>query len=101
MPSFDDIIQALQHLLEEQGTPRNVREKVQGMIQAIKAEGDSRMKADRLLAQTAETRNVRVTGIDERLARDLRLPSTARGLRNFSALTLNDDVPREVGESLS
>lgn len=49
--AFDQIIYALQHLLEEQGTPRNVREKVNGMIALLKGDGDARMKADRLLMQ--------------------------------------------------
>jgi uncharacterized protein (UPF0147 family) len=52
MASFNDVAAALQNLLEEQGTPRNVREKVQGMILAIRAPGDSGgMKADKLLMQ--------------------------------------------------
>ncbi len=51
MATFDDIAEALQNLLEEQGTPRNVREKVQGMLVAIRQQGDPRMKADKLLMQ--------------------------------------------------
>ena len=51
MASFDEIAEALQMLTEEQGTPRNVREKAQLMIQTIKGEGDPHMKADRLLME--------------------------------------------------
>jgi len=49
MANYEEIVAALRNLLDEQGTPRNVREKVQGMIQAINVKGDARMKADRLL----------------------------------------------------
>ena len=41
-------------LLEEQGTPRNVREKVQGMITQLKEPGEERLMADQLLAQLDE-----------------------------------------------
>ena len=41
-------------LLEEQGTPRNVREKVQGMIAQLKEPGEERLKADQLLSQLDE-----------------------------------------------
>ncbi len=54
MATFDDIAQGLKMLLEEQGTPRNVREKVQGMLAAIKEEGEARMKADHLLSTLDE-----------------------------------------------
>jgi len=54
MANFNDVIAALQDLLGEQGTPRNVREKVQGMISALKQQGDARMTADRLLMQLDE-----------------------------------------------
>ncbi len=54
MASFDDVRGALQLLLEEQGTPRNVREKVQEMLALIKEPGDARLKADRLLAALEE-----------------------------------------------
>lgn len=49
--TFDDVGNGLQMLLDEQGTPRNVREKVQGMLVQIKAEGDARLKADKLLME--------------------------------------------------
>ena len=51
MATFDDIADALQGMIEEQGAPRNVREKVSGMIQAIKSEGDKHILADKLLMQ--------------------------------------------------
>lgn len=52
MTSFDQVASALRMLLEEQGTPRNVREKVQGMIAAINAKGaDRQLLADKLLMQ--------------------------------------------------
>lgn len=50
MATFEQIVGALRMLLEEQGTPRNVREKVQGMIASINQKGeDPRLKADKLL----------------------------------------------------
>jgi uncharacterized protein (UPF0147 family) len=51
MATFNDVAQGLQMLLEEQGTPRNVREKVTGMLTTIKAEGDAHLKADKLLME--------------------------------------------------
>jgi len=51
MATFDDVSQGLRMLLEEQGTPRNVREKVQDMLQEIKGEGEVRLKADQLLSK--------------------------------------------------
>ena len=51
MANFEEIAAALRNLLDEQGTPRNVREKVQGMLQAISVKGEPGMKADRLLME--------------------------------------------------
>ncbi len=54
MTSFDNVAQGLKMLLEEQGTPKNVREKVQGMLTAIAEPGEARLKADKLLSQLDE-----------------------------------------------
>lgn len=51
MATFNDVSQGLQMLLEEQGTPRNVREKVQRMLSTIKGDGDVNLKADKLLME--------------------------------------------------
>lgn len=51
MTTFNDISNALRLLLDEQGTPRNVREKVNGMLKEIQQPGEQRMKADRLLME--------------------------------------------------
>lgn len=51
MATFDNIASAMEVLLEEQGTPKNVREKVQAMLSTIKNEGDPHIKADKLLMQ--------------------------------------------------
>ncbi len=78
MASFTDIADALQMLLGEQGTPRNVREKVQGMLHQIRQPGDARMKADRLLMQ-----------LDD-LQSDVNIPSYIRtGLWSISGMLEN------------
>lgn len=51
---FENVAQGLKMLLEEQGTPRNVRERVQGMLAKLKEPGDARLKADQLLAELDE-----------------------------------------------
>ncbi len=51
MSDFSEVADALHQLLEEQGTPRNVREKVKGMLQVIEQPGEAKMKADKLLMQ--------------------------------------------------
>ena len=75
MATFDDIAQGLKMLLEEQGTPRNVREKVQGMLAAINEPGEARLKADKLLSV-----------LDE-LLMDVNIPSYVRtGLMSISGM---------------
>ncbi len=66
MATFDDIAQGFKMLLDEQGTPRNVREKVRGMLQSLKEEEDARLKANKLLAQL------------EDLQSDVNIPSYVR-----------------------
>jgi len=51
MATFDDVAQGFRMLLEEQGTPRNVREKAKAMLQSLGEAEEMRLKADRLLAQ--------------------------------------------------
>lgn len=66
MAGFDKIASGLRMLLEEQGTPRNVREKVQGMLKAISAGGDTQLLADKLLMEL------------EDLQSDVNIPSYVR-----------------------
>ena len=51
MASFDDIGVAMETLLEEQGTPKNVKEKVTNMLVVVKDKSDPHLKADQLLMQ--------------------------------------------------
>jgi len=66
MTTFKDVSNALRMLLEEQGTPRNVREKVNGMLKTIQLPGEARMKADKLLMEL------------EDLQSDVNIPSYVR-----------------------
>ncbi len=80
MATFSEIATAMQGLLEEQGTPRNVREKLQGMLAGIKEPGEAKMKADRMLA-----------ALDD-LQSDLNIPSYVRtGLWSISSMLENLD----------
>lgn len=49
MATFNDVANGLKMLLEEQGTPKTVRENVQAMLKVIDGEGDPHIKADKLL----------------------------------------------------
>jgi len=51
MATFPEVADALRYLLDEQGTPKNVRERVNRMLAIIKEEGEARMKADKLLME--------------------------------------------------
>ena len=66
MASFDDVAGALRDLLDEQGTPRNVREKVTRMLQSLKSGEEPRVLADKLLMS-----------LDE-LQSDINIPSYVR-----------------------
>lgn len=57
MTSFEEIANAMQQLVEEQGTPRNVREKMGRMASDLRSDGEARMKADRILAELEELQN--------------------------------------------
>lgn len=54
MATFNSVADAMKMLLEEQGTPRNVREKVQAMISTIQGDGDASLKADKILMELDE-----------------------------------------------
>lgn len=74
MATFKQVSENIKILLEEQGTPRNVREKLHAMLIEIKKEDESAMKADRLLMQL------------DNLLSDINVPSYIRtGLMTLSS----------------
>ncbi|RME30747.1 hypothetical protein D6789_04715 [Candidatus Woesearchaeota archaeon] len=66
MATLNEVSEAMRMLINEQDIPRNVRDKMQQMIAEIKAGGDQRILADKLLMQL------------EDLQSDINLPSYVR-----------------------
>ncbi|MFH1399913.1 MAG: UPF0147 family protein [Nanoarchaeota archaeon] len=55
--NFDDIVTALQDLQADSGVPKNVRAKVQGMIEDLRSVDDSSVIVNRLLSELEDIGN--------------------------------------------